>query len=267
VALWPQAATEPSGGFSPPTINEFFPPAVLFEGTPFELNRIMLIRLFMMALLIVLFGLYVRHAKLVPGRGTNTAELALDFVRVQIAELVMGEKEGRRFLPLIATMFFTVFALNITGIVPPFNIAGTSVIGMPLVLAVVAYVVFVVVGVQRNGPKYFLKAIFPPGVPIGIIWFVGIIELFSTFLFRPATLTIRLLANMLAGHLLLVLCFSATSYLFFEKGGGWAGLGALTLFFGFAFTLFEILVALLQAYIFALLTALYINTSIHADEH
>lgn len=262
----PLPAAEESGGFHPPTIEEFFPPAVLFEGTAFELNRIMLIRLLMMVVLIVLFGLYARRSRLVPGRGTSTAELALDFVRVQIAELVLGERDGRRFLPLIATIFFTVLALNITGIVPGLNIAGTSVVGMPLVLAVVAYVTFIVVGIQRHGLSYFVKSVAPPGVPIPVYFILIPIEIVSTFVFRPATLTIRLLANMIAGHLLLVLCFSATQYLFFESGL-LAPLGALTLAFGFAFTLFEILVALLQAYIFALLTALYINTSIHVDDH
>ena len=91
------------------------------------------------------------------------------------------------------------------------------------------------------------------------------IEFFSTFIIRPFTLTVRLLANMISGHLLLALCFVATSFFFFEASAALKGLGALTLLMGFAFTLFELFVAALQAYIFALLTAVYINLSI--SEH
>jgi F-type H+-transporting ATPase subunit a len=259
---------ESEGGFHAPSVSEFFPPAVLFEGTPFELNRIMLIRLLVMLVLVVVFMWYVRRSRLVPGRGTGAIETALDFVRVQIAELVLGEKHGRRFLPYLATVFFMVFALNITGIIPGLNIAGTSVIGTPLLLAVVSYVLFIYVGVQMHGASYFVHAVAPAGVPKALYLILTPIELVSTFVFRPATLTIRLLANMMAGHLLLVLCFSATHYLFFESSSAlFAPLGVLTLLFGFAFTLFEILVALLQAYIFALLSALYIQTSIAVKEH
>lgn len=266
MALWPQAGTDPEGGFHPPTIEEFFPPAVALAGTPFELNRIMLIRLLAMAVIVMVFAIYVRRARLVPGRGTGTVEYALDFVRVQVAELILGKQDGRRFLPLLVTIFFLVFALNITGVIPLLNIAGTAVIGMPLVLAVVVYITFIVAGIRANGALgYFRSTLAPPGIPAPIYLLYTPIEALSVFVLRPATLTIRLLANMIAGHFLLVLCFSGTNYLFFEAGAPLAGFGILTLAFGFAFTLFEILVALLQAYIFALLTAVYINSSLHAE--
>src|SRR5690606_41559331 len=91
------------------------------------------------------------------------------------------------------------------------------------------------------------------------------IEIVSTFTARPVSLPLRLTFNMLVGHLLLVLCFAATQFFFFEAGGALAGFGVLTLVGGFAFTLFEILVAVLQAYVFALLTAAYIQLSVAAD--
>ncbi len=266
MALWPLAGAEPEGGFSPPTIAEFFPPAVLFVGTPFELNRIMLIRLLVMTVLVVIFAVYVRRSRLVPDRGTGTIEMALDLVRTQMAELILGERDGRKYLPLLATIFFVVFALNITGVIPLLNIAGTSVIGMPLVLATIVYVTFIVVGIRANGALgYFRSTLAPPGIPAAIYILYTPIEALSVFVLRPATLTIRLFANMFAGHFLLVLSFSATNYLFFEAGAPLAGFGVLTLALGFAFTLFEILVALLQAYIFTLLTAVYINSSLHVE--
>jgi F-type H+-transporting ATPase subunit a len=92
------------------------------------------------------------------------------------------------------------------------------------------------------------------------------IEFLSTFILRPVTLALRLMMNMIAGHLLLVLCFSATQFFFFNADGIFKFFGAGTFLFGFAFTVFEILVAFLQAYVFTLLTTVYIQLAL-ADEH
>ncbi|MEY5023746.1 MAG: synthase subunit, partial [Actinomycetota bacterium] len=107
---------------------------------------------------------------------------------------------------------------------------------------------------------------FPAGVPKAFYTLVTPIEFLSTFILRPVTLALRLLMNMIAGHLLLVLCFSATQFFFFEADGFFKLFGAGTLLFGFAFTVFEILVAVLQAYVFTLLTTVYIQLAL-ADEH
>ncbi|MEY4477684.1 MAG: synthase subunit, partial [Actinomycetota bacterium] len=132
--------------FHAPSITEFFPDIVLFEGTPFAMNRIMIIRMIMVTLLVVLFWLGTRNMKIVPGRFQALIEMGLDLVRVNIAEDLLGKKDGRRFLPILTTIFFLVLFLNITGIVPGFNIAGSSVIGIPLVLAVTAYITFIYAG-------------------------------------------------------------------------------------------------------------------------
>ena len=256
------------GGFKAPEIGEFFPESFLFVGTPFEVNRIMMVRLIAMVVVVLVFALFVRRSRLVPNRFTSTVELLLDLVRTQIAEQILGLKDGRKFLPLLATMFFMIFALNITGIVPFLNIGGTSVIGVPLLLALIAYVTFIVVGVRAQGAGGYLKStLFPPGVPKPLYVLVTPIEFASTFLIRPFSLTIRLLANLIAGHLLLVLCFSATDFFLGELLSGEA-IGVfflLTLVGGFAFTLFELLVAVLQAYIFTLLTAVYISGALHPE--
>ena len=226
----------------------------------------MLIRLFVLVVLVVLFTFYARRATLVSGRFTGTMEFLLDFVRVQVAENILGVKDGRRFFPLLATIFFLVLGLNLTGVIPAINLAGTSRIGMPLVLALVAYATFIVVGIMTSGfLGYFKASLFPPNVPWPAYIIVTPIEFISTFIARPFSLTIRLLANMIAGHLLLVLCFSATNYLFLESQSAVGVMGVVTLFGGFVFTLFEILVAALQAYIFALLTAVYISGSLQPE--
>ena len=259
------AASGDEGGPHIPSIAEFFPPAIAFEGTPFEFNRITLVRLLSAVVLCLLFWAAARRATLVPGRGQNMAEMALDFVRVNIAEEVLGERRARPYVPLLTTLFFAILAMNITGVIPFLNIASTSVVTVPLILAVVAWIAFVVAGIRAHGVFGYVRAsLFPSGVPWPVYIILAPIELISTFILRPATLTIRLMANMLAGHLLLVLFFSMTSWLFLEAGGALKLAGVLTFGAAFAFTLFEIFVAALQAYIFTLLTAVYISLSVEA---
>jgi F-type H+-transporting ATPase subunit a len=264
--LFAAADDSGDGGFHGPSIEEFFPEAVLFAGTPFELNRIMLIRLLVTAVIVLVFWLGTRRMRLVPGRFQGLVEMGLDFVRVNIAEDLLGKKDGRRFLPLLTTIFFMVVLMNITGIVPLLNIAGTSVIGVPLVLAIAAYVTFIYAGVKKHPGAFFKNALFPPGVPPFLYIIVTPIEFVSTFVLRPITLTLRLLMNMVVGHLLLVLFFAATQFFFFTAGGLFTLFGVGTLAFGIVFTFFEILVAVLQAYVFTLLTAVYLQLAL-AEEH
>ncbi|MET0589863.1 MAG: F0F1 ATP synthase subunit A [Naasia sp.] len=266
LTLVPRA--EDGEGFHAPTLAEFFPPVILFEGTPFEINRIIMVRLIAVALLILLLWLGTRRMKVVPGRGQSIVEMLFGFVRTTIGEEILGRKDGKRFLPLLTTIFFLVLATNITGVIPGLNIAGSSLIGLPLVLAVVAYVAFIYAGIKDRGAAFFKTALFPPGVPKPLYILLTPIELLSTFILRPISLTLRLLMNMVVGHLLLVLCFAATDFFFFNASvdGPLRLIGAGTLGFGIFFTLFEILVAVLQAYIFTLLTAVYIQLAV-AEEH
>lgn len=260
------AASESDSGFHAPSIAEFFPEALLFGGTPFEINRIILVRLVTAAVLIALMMLAARKASLVPGRGQNIAEMGLDFVRVQIAEETLGHN-AKRFLPMLTTIFFAVLAFNITGVVPLLNIASTSLIGMPIVLALWVYVMYLVVGVKKFGVGGYLKnSLLPPGLPPFLYVLVTPIEALQVFLFRPATLALRLTANMISGHLILVLCFSGTQFFLFGATGILKGAAVVSFAAAIAFTLFEILVALLQAYIFTLLSAVYLNMAVE-EEH
>ncbi|MBU6265236.1 MAG: F0F1 ATP synthase subunit A [Actinomycetales bacterium] len=259
-------STEGDSSFVGPSISEFFPPAIFFAGTPFEINRIIIIRFVLAALLILLFWLATRNMKIVPGKGQSLAEMALDVVRVNIADDLLGKKDGKRFLPLLTAIFFTVLAMNIPGIFPGFNVAGSSLVGLPLTLAVVAYITFIYAGLKKHPGAFLKNSFFPPGVPWPIYFIVTPIEFFSIFILRPITLALRLLMNMVAGHLLLVLCFSATSFFLFETDGAWKAFSLGTFAFGFVFSLFEILVAVLQAYVFTLLTTVYIQLAL-AEEH
>jgi F-type H+-transporting ATPase subunit a len=216
--------------------------------------------------LVVLFLVGTRRMKLVPGRFQSIVEMGLDFVRVNIAQDLLGKKDGNRFLPILTTIFFMVLFMNITGVIPGLNIAGTSVIAVPLLPAVVAYVTFIYAGIRKSPGSFFKNSLMPPGVPWPLYIIIIPLEFLSTFIIRPVTLTLRLLMNMIVGHLMLVLFFSATQFFVFGLSGWWTALGAGTLAFGFAFTLFEIFVAFLQAYVFTILTAVYIQLAV-AEEH
>ncbi|WP_010205081.1 F0F1 ATP synthase subunit A [Salinibacterium sp. PAMC 21357] len=245
---------------------DFYPPAIFFDGTPFEINRLMVIRFIAVALIVVLFWIGTRRMRMIPGRGQSLLEMAVGFVQSNIADGALGKVDGKRFMPILASMFFMVLAMNLTGIVPGLNLAGTSVIGVPLVLALVAYVAFIYAGIKKQGGNFFKASLFPAGVPWYLYIVVTPIEFLSTFILRPVTLALRLLMNMVAGHMLLVLCFSATHFFLFTAGGFFGLFGIGTLAFGFIFTIFEILVAVLQAYVFTFLTAVYIQLAL-VEEH
>lgn len=237
-----------------------------FANGWFALDRIMLVRLLVAAILVVLFVIAFRKPKLVPKGLQNFAEMGVDFVRVNIAEDTLGKKDGNRFLPVIATIFFTVLFMNAATIIPFLNISPNARIGMPAVLAVVAYIAMIYAGVQRYGVAFFKHSTVIPGLPFFLHFLVVPIEIFSTFILRPVTLAIRLMANFLAGHIILVLLYSATNFFFWQLNG-WTAFSGLTIIAAILFTLYELIVIFLQAYIFALLTAVYIELSLHADAH
>ena len=260
------SATSGDSGFTGPTLeHEFAPDPILFAGTPFELNRIILVRLTAVLILAVIMVVYAKRAKLVPGRAQSAVESLIDFSRVQIGEEILGAEEARKYQPLLLTIFLGVLFMNLTGVIPGLQIAGTSLIGMPLIFALFAYFGFIVAGLKERGKAFFKEQLMPPGVPWPLYFLMVPLEFLSTFILRPVTLTIRLLANMVAGHFILVLCFLGTHYLYFTISGLFGGgIGSLTLLAGIIFVVFELFVGALQAYIFAMLSAAYISLSISA---
>ncbi len=221
-------------------------------------------------MLLVIFWVSTRNLKVVPGRGQVAFEFITGFVRNNIVIETLGEKEGRRFMPLLFTIFFLTLGLNLTGTIPGLQIASTGLIGQALIMAVVAYVTFIYAGIKAHGLRSFKNATVLPGVPLVIVPIIALLEFLSTFIIRPITLTLRLTMNMVAGHMLLVLCFLATNFFFvtvlFTQGNPLGLLGIGTLAFGIAFTVLEIFAAALQAFVFTILTAIYIQLAL-ADEH
>lgn len=261
------ATGEGESGFHAPSIADFFPHPFLFEGTAFEFNRLQLVRVIAVVVLLAVFLLAARRAKLVPDRFQNVIELILGFVRVNVAEEIIGKDKARKYVPLLTTIFCAILFFNITSVIPFLNIAGTSLIGLPLLLAGWVFVMYLGAGIRAHGVGGFLKnSLFPPGVPVFMYVLLTPIEFLTVFVLRPATLAIRLMANMVAGHLMLVLCLSATQFFIVEAAPAMKAFGALTFVSALALTLFEVFVAALQAYIFVVLTAVYLSLSIE-EEH
>ena len=233
---------------------------ILFEGTPYAINRIAVLT-FVAALACMGFFLY-GAAKKALGKG-SLAETGYSFVRNQIAIDVIGP-EGAKYAGYLATVFFFILFSNIFAIVPFVNMAPTSRPAIPAFLAILTWLIFNVVGLIKQGPiKYFKDTLFPPGVPWPVYILLAPIELFSVFIVRPLTLAVRLLANMMAGHVLLTIFFLFTHSLLIEELGPTSPLGLLTLAVAILLMMLEMLVIFMQAYIFTMLSAFYIAEAIH----
>ncbi len=210
------------------------------------------------SVLIVLFFLYIATAKqdLVPGKLQSIAEIIYEFVADMI--LSTNGNEGLRFFPFVFSLFIFVLLANLLGLFPVF-LTITSQIIVTLSLALTVMAVVIGYGVYKNGLR-FLKIFVPSGVPIYVLPIVIPIEVFS-FLSRPVSLSVRLFANMLAGHILLKIF--AGFIVTLGAAGVWAILSPLPLVFTIALTALELLVAFLQAYVFAILTCIYLNDALH----
>ncbi len=246
-----------------PPVNHLFDwPSILFEGTPFALNKVGLTYLFAMAATIAIFGFAgAKKNRLVPAGVQHVAESGVNFVEDSVVMQTIGP-EGRKFLPLLTTMFFFIFFSNITEVIPFWQFPANSRMAMPITLALMVWVIYNFQGIKHQGAGGYLKnSLFPPGVPKALYVIVTPIEFVSTFVVRPFSLAIRLWANMVAGHLLLV-TFAILSATLWDSTYIGAALPFAMLV---AMTGFEILVSALQAFIFTILTAVYIGGSMHPE--
>jgi len=250
-------------GYVPPSAKDFVLPPI-FEAIPWFTKPILL-AFFSVLIISVFFILSSRKAAMVPSKLQFAGEGVYGFIRNGLAKDVLGA-EYMRFVPYLFTLFTFVLVNNWFGIVPMLQFPTFSRVGFAYALAIITYLVYHFVGVKRQGLGHYLKGIaFMPGVPKPIYVLLTPIELATFFIVRPFTLGLRLFANMFAGHLLLLVFILGGEHLL-------QGVIGLKLVSPFAFTMgilltfFEFLVQCLQAYIFTLLTALYIAGSL-ADEH
>ena len=237
----------------------------IWGNGPLGINKTIVIYGFATVMTILLFVLGTRRKDALVPRGIwqNTAESGVGFVRNQIIMQTMGV-DGLRYLPYLTTLFFFIFFSNITEIIPGVQFPANARFAMPMTLALATWFIFNFVGAVKQGPLHYMKnSLIPPGVPPFLLVLVIPIEFISTFLVRPFSLMVRLFANMLAGHLILVTFATLCAALFA------ASVTVVILPFSFALlvamTGFEILVSFLQAFIFTILTAVYIGGAMHPE--
>lgn len=249
------------GEFTPPSSRDFELPPI-FAGV----TKPMVLVLLAAVLVAVFFYLSARRAAVVPGKLQFAGEGVYGFVRNGVARDVIGEHDFLKYVPYLVTLFTFILVNNVFGIVPLIQFPAMSRIAFPTVLAIITWLVFNYVGIRRAGLfRYFKDMMFPPGVPKPVYVLLAPIEFVSTVLVRPLTLALRLFANMFAGHLLLLVFVLGGEHLL-ESGGLLSVVSIPAFLLGIVLTFFEFLVQVLQAYIFTLLTALYIAGSL-AEEH
>ncbi|WP_131102053.1 F0F1 ATP synthase subunit A [Streptomonospora litoralis] len=263
-------------GFSPPGMGLFFPEPYLDFGIPGTAGITKYFVVLILALLLAAGFWYftTRNAKVVPSRGQSLAEMFVEFVRNQITRNTMG-KEGDKYLPLMVTLFLFIFSMNIMGLIPipGLQLPVTTSLAIPVMLALFIYLLWNGVGIRRNGVGGHFKAhLVPGGVPKPLLILITPIEALSNFVIRPFTHALRLFAVMFAGHLLLAVFAAAGFYMFNPLTPmGW-GLGAVSVGYsalalvGFLiFTVFELFIMAVQAYVFVLLSSVYIGQAMESE--
>jgi F-type H+-transporting ATPase subunit a len=254
--------------FEPPSTKDFvwscWGGSVRILGVPFCMTFIFFLLLVTFVAFLVLFYAAFRNPRVVPGKLQALMETGIEFVREQIALPMMGH-EGDRFLALLATLFFFILLGNFLEVVPGVNFTHNSRIAFPISMAIVSWVTYNAVGIRRHGFLGYLKlVVLPPGAPAWLRPLLAVIEFFTVIIIRPITLSLRLAANFLAGHFLLAVAFLGTIGLL--QSGWLAILGPVAFVMSVVLVGFEIFVAVLQAFIFSILTASYIGGAM-AEEH
>lgn len=249
--------------YQPPGPADFdFPPILGAVTKP------MLLVVLSVVLVAAFFLLATRRMRLVPGRVQFAAEAVYDFTRDSITREHIGGKDFQPFVPLILTLFTFVLVNNVFGIIPLIQFPTMANIGFPVALAIlVVFPLYHFVGIRRHGVlRYLRNQLFPPSVPKAAWVLVAPIEVFLRFFMDPITLAIRVFAAMFAGHLLLLIFTLGGQYLLLDAGWALKPLSVLSFAVAVGLTLLEALIQVIQAFIFASLSAAYIGRAL-AEAH
>jgi F-type H+-transporting ATPase subunit a len=219
----------------------------------------MLIAAFMSCFVILAGG---RKRALVPGRFQSVMEVLLGAIRQKLVIDTMGP-EGLPYFPFIASLFFFIFFCNIVGVFPlgHYGFTATSNVNVTGTLAIIVFLVVLVTGLKKKGAMGFLKSFAPPGVPVFLLPLIFPVEIISFFA-KHFALAVRLFANMFAGHIVLFV-FTTGAAVMFLNGFFNTILSPFPFVGVVGMLMFEIFVATVQAFIFAILTSLYIGDSLH----
>ena len=251
----------------PPSVEDFYLPSILpwGEHNNYWFTKVTFLMWLSVAIIIVFFLVTYRKPQLVPTKKQWIAESVYGFVRNNIAVEMIG-KQGLRFAPYLTTLFCFIFLMNLWSIVPIAQISPNSHIAFPAILAAISYVMFIWVGIRKHGfAKYFKNALVPPA-PWFILPLLIPIEFFSNFLVRPFSLAVRLFANMFAGHMLL-LVFTLGGFALINANLAFIPFAAVSWLMTIALTFLEFLVIALQAYVFTVLTASYVQGALADEGH
>jgi F-type H+-transporting ATPase subunit a len=225
------------------------------------INKVVLEMMIAAVAVIVFYSVAGSKKALVPTGAQNLGEMAVGFVEDGIIMETIGP-DGLRYAPYLLTLFSFILTCNMIGLLPFVQMPPLARYGVPVFMALVTYFVYNVVAVVKQGPlKYLKNVMFMPGVPKVMYVLLTPIEFFTVFLIQPFSLSLRLFANLLAGHLILVTFAVLTTALWEATKIGFVLPFALLV----ALTGFELLVAFLQAYIFTILSAVYIGRAMHPD--
>jgi F-type H+-transporting ATPase subunit a len=249
--------------YTAPGVEEFWQP-IIGDGA-WAITRPISLVVVSCGLIIWFLLATTRKKAMVPSRGQMATEAVYGMVRNGIAKDLIGSKEFLRFVPLLFSLFMIILVNNFFGVIPPFSYPTFSRIGFPIALSLIVWVVFHAVGMKKHGFFGYWKSLVPSGLPKGMILPIFLLELITDLFTRPVTLALRLFGNMFAGHILIVLFITGGWYML-TSGGILVIAGGVTWIFALVMTLFEILVEFLQAYVFTLLSALYIGGAL-ADDH
>ena len=257
-----------SSGPPNPGPGDFDLPAV-FEIGSLEVTKPMLLIVLSAVIVSVLFYAMARPAAVVPGRLQFTGEMAYDFVRNSIARESIGSHDFMKFVPYLFTLFLFVLVNNFYGIIPFLQFPSMSHIGFPVGLALLTWLIYNGVGIARHGFfGYFKHETVPGGVKGPILLMLVPLEFLSNIIVRPFTLALRLFATMFAGHLLLILFALGGEYLLLHYSPTGVGIpaGVASILLGIGVSFLDMLIMGLQAYVFTLLSAMYIGEAL-ASEH
>jgi F-type H+-transporting ATPase subunit a len=253
-------------GFPAPSADIFFlePYATLQLGPlDFNISKTSILVSLVALVVIVFFMGAFRSPKLVPTKLQSLGEMGYTFVRDQIAREVIG-KEGDKFVPFLASLFFFVWMSNLMGVFPGAQYPIMSSLAFPVALTLIVYVTYMYLAFKHQGFKFIKDAAFPKGVPKAMYVLLTPLELLQLFVTRPVTQSIRLFANMFAGHLLITTFTVGAWYLLSPSVIGVLG-SATSFIVTVILTGFEMFIQALQAFIFTLLTAVYISGSLHGE--
>lgn len=260
-------AAEEGGEFAPPTVEHSFFFDKVAEGEVVSSVKAMVLLGLGVILIMAFYLASSRKAAIVPGKLQFAGEGVYGFVRNGVAIEILGGANGRKWAGFLATLFSFILVQNLWGIVPVAQMPVTSHFAIPVLLALTVWFIYMFVGIQKHGFFGFFKLMcYIPGIPAAMHLLLIPIEFLSNIILRPFTLAIRLFANMFAGHMLITIAAVGTIYLWGEGGVLNYILGILPFVGSLGLVFFELLICSLQAYVFVLLTAIYLESSL-ADSH